>query len=133
MLLTNNIWFPLMANLFGAKKQTQIIEIYEGYPILYRTNDPEYHNKTKRQDALASIQREMISRSLTANQCLTVNDIKQKWHGLRSQYFREIGKINQSRHSGVGEDDGYKLKLWCFHHLEVPTKHGSCAAVPIKS
>ena len=83
---------------------------------------------------VASIQREMISRrSFTANQCLTVNDITQKLHGLRSQYFREIGKINQSRHSGVREDAVYKLKLWCFHHLEVPTKHGSCAAVPIKS
>ncbi|CAH1109073.1 unnamed protein product [Psylliodes chrysocephalus] len=56
-----------------------LIELYRTHFVLYKTKDPQYHNKTKRQEALESIRMELNELSeFISRQCLEINDIKVK-------------------------------------------------------
>ncbi|XP_067635077.1 uncharacterized protein [Eurosta solidaginis] len=75
---------------------------------------------------------------------ITINDLKKKWKGLRTQYLQECRSVQNSQKSGAGLDDIYRPRLWCFDQLKflqshvklrksvnsVNTKHASDAPSP---
>ncbi|CAH1105270.1 unnamed protein product [Psylliodes chrysocephalus] len=95
-----------------------LIELYRTHSVLYKTNDPQYHNKTKRQESLESIRMELNELSeFISRQCLEINDIKVKIHTLRTQFFKEYNK-SKNTSSGAGTSEVIKPKLWCFDLLK---------------
>lgn len=95
-----------------------LIELYQNHSVLYLSSDPNYKNKVKRLEALQSISNEIIEKSaFAASQCLSVEDIKQKIRILRTQYLKELSKIRDQENSGMGTNESYIPKLWCFDYL----------------
>ena len=48
----------------------------------------------------------------------TEGEVKSAINNLRSQYRRELGKVNKSKTSGKGTDDIYKPKWQYFAQLD---------------
>ncbi|KAK5639765.1 hypothetical protein RI129_010576 [Pyrocoelia pectoralis] len=103
-----------------SKEITQdLCLLYENHPILYCTYAPDYKNKNKRDNALIKIKQDLIDKNaFVAAQTLTIQDVKSKIHGLRTQFFKEYNKIKCSKTSGCSTDEIEKPKLWCYHLLE---------------
>ncbi|KAF2890191.1 hypothetical protein ILUMI_15982 [Ignelater luminosus] len=90
-----------------------LIQFYEQQPVLYQASHPHYKNKPKRLQALQTIQKQLVdSCPLAASQGLQIDDVKEKLHTLRTQYFKEINKIKVNQHSGAGVEEMYTPKLW---------------------
>uniref|UniRef100_A0A6P7H525 Uncharacterized protein LOC114346196 n=1 Tax=Diabrotica virgifera virgifera TaxID=50390 RepID=A0A6P7H525_DIAVI len=87
-----------------------LLILYENYPCLYDIRSSKYHNKVERIQALEDIKNNLIAH----NNSITVDLIKKKIHGIRSQYFTEVNKIKKSEASGASTDDVYVPKLWFF-------------------
>ncbi|XP_072397837.1 uncharacterized protein [Diabrotica undecimpunctata] len=98
---------PIIWTMELTKK---LIILYENYPCLYNIKSSQYHNKIKRIQALEDIKNNLMDE----NKFITVDAIKKKIHGIRSQYLTEINKIKKSEASGASTDDIYVPKLWFF-------------------
>ena len=48
----------------------------------------------------------------------TIADLKNKIHGIRTCYRRELKKVLESEKSGAGADEIYVPALWYFYHLD---------------
>ncbi|KAK4885592.1 hypothetical protein RN001_001863 [Aquatica leii] len=109
------------ANKFvWSKEITQdLYLLYENHPILYCTYAPDYKDKNQRNNALMQIKQDLIDKNpFAASQTITIQDVKTKIHGLRTQFFKEHNKIKCSKTSGSSTDEVEKPKLWCYHLLE---------------
>lgn len=91
-----------------------VIENYKKRPLLYDSKNSLYKNRSKRLEALEEILHDVADNcSFAANQGLNTDDIKQKIHTLRTQYFKELNKVKESTLTG----NLYVPKLWCFKKL----------------
>lgn len=90
-----------------------LINLYEMHPNLYNVSDTNYKIRTKRQESLKAIRAVLFENEYD----FTIEDINKKIHGLRTQFFKEYGKIKKSTVSGCGTEDIYVPKLWCFNLL----------------
>lgn len=91
-----------------------LIENYKKRPLLYNSKHHHYKNRTKRLQALEEILNDVAEKCpFAANQGLNTDDIKQKIHTLRTQYFKEVNKIKE--YSSIGQL--YVPKLWCFEKI----------------
>lgn len=97
----------------------KLISKYEEYEHLYNVRHPMYLDRVKRSNSLLEITNELKK----INKNITVDEIKKKMHTLRSQYLRELREINNSKRSGVGLEEVYEPKLWCFKQLEFLKSH----------
>ncbi|XP_031335337.1 uncharacterized protein LOC116165170 isoform X1 [Photinus pyralis] len=100
--------------------QTQPLEVekdfiitFETMPILWDKTDKDYVNKYKRNEALEKLL--VIYKKIKPQ--VTLDDVKKKINTLRSNYRRELKKIESSRRSGAGGDDIYTPKSWTFEYL----------------
>ncbi|KAB0802702.1 hypothetical protein PPYR_04888 [Photinus pyralis] len=112
-----------------SKEQCQVLlQEYQKYPCLYAIKTPLYRNKHARLDALQKIQ--AVVKEVKPS--VSVQDIKLKFNGLKTNFMTEYKKWKSSRHSGAGNDDGedssYKPTIWYFklmffllEHCEVRT------------
>lgn len=92
-----------------------LITLYENYPVLYDVKAKEYHNRNLRNKALHEIFLTLVE--MYPNKLLNESMIKNKIHGIRSQYMAEVNKVKKSEASGVSPEDIYIPKLWCFEML----------------
>lgn len=90
-----------------------LIESYRAHPILYNSKDPLYHNRVKKELAYQDVHQDVC---LEKSNC-TVDDIKKKVNGLRSNFARELEKINKTKRSGAASKDVHKPTLWWFEKL----------------
>ena len=86
------------------------INLVKEHPSLYDYKNINYKSKPKRVRDLRIITEKM--RPLLPN--ISVEACKNKLNGLRSQYRRELRKLEQSIATG---DEVYKSKLWCYEML----------------
>jgi hypothetical protein len=100
--------------LWNRESTSDLIELYKKYPVLYAPKHGNYKNKRKRLEVLKVIRSDMNRRGRK----MTVEDIRKKIQGLRTQYAHQLSKIRKSQLSGARPDDVYKPKLWCFEQLE---------------
>ncbi|GLV38666.1 uncharacterized protein CBL_05665 [Carabus blaptoides fortunei] len=86
-----------------------LIEEYQANDCMWMTTSPFYRNKQKRTEALVQI-------ALKVSKCrsqTSVEDIKNKINGIRTQYVSEINKLIIAGNRG----DVYEPTLWCFDLL----------------
>jgi len=70
----------------------------------------------------------------------TLDDVKKKFNSLRTNYRKELKKVNDSYKSGVGLEDIYQSHLWYFNEIhffrdqETPAKSRSTLQIrpPLK-
>ena len=86
----------------------KLIELYEERQCLWMVQDKSYHNKDKREKALAEIATELDA---------TKGEVKAKILNLRSQLGRENTKIRKTT-SGQGTDALYKSSWIYWEHLQ---------------
>ena len=91
-----------------------LISLYKEYPVLWNVKLKEYKDRNAKELAYGKIQK--VFENHTEN--ITLEQIKKKIHTLRSQYKREIKLVRESKKSGMGADDVYNAKLWCFSQLD---------------
>lgn len=68
-----------------------LISEYERYEMLYNHQHPDYKNRNKRLD----IYKMIVEEIKTVRKECTVEDIKKKLNGLRSQYLSEKMKVKR--------------------------------------
>ena len=83
------------------------LELYYGFPILWNVHSSDYKKRNIRKIYVIQIQ-EGLSTIIAA---ITIEDIKEKLHKLRTQYQMEHIKIKSSSRIGVGLDDVHKSRL----------------------
>ena len=76
----------------------KLIDLVEERYVLWDTTHKEYHDRSKKSEAL-----EDIADQLGINQ----NAVLSKWRNLRGQFGREVNKVNRTK-SGQGTDERYR-------------------------
>ncbi|XP_049294452.1 uncharacterized protein LOC125769686 [Anopheles funestus] len=84
--------------------EEQLIDMVENIPLLWNVQDPNYHNRRMEKEAW-----DHISDAFGVNG----NTIKKKWTILRSQYHRELARLNQPTGSAAASLSKWKH----FHQL----------------
>ncbi|KAF5285431.1 hypothetical protein FQA39_LY16685 [Lamprigera yunnana] len=116
------------------------IDEYKKYPCLYAAKSKEYKNKHARGRALQNIEAEL--RVIKPD--VTANDIKIKFHGIKTNFLAEHRKHAKSIHSGVRDDDlqedesfTYEVEnvntLQFVESNEVSTENSNGEGVPLKT
>ncbi|XP_066593548.1 uncharacterized protein [Prorops nasuta] len=97
-----------------------LIMLYEQHPCLYVIKSKDYHNRVLRDKAL-----QIISKSYEqiTNEKITVDIIKKKLNGLRTQFLEQINKVKQSKCSGASSDEIYKPTWWLYDSMSFLEKH----------
>lgn len=108
----NTIWSKDVVQVFIAE--------YEKHPCLYSVTSADYKNKIKKLRAITSIAAELGQK---CGVTVSIDDIKKKIHGLKTQYGNELKKIKASKPTGTGGDDVYVPSLWCFDLLHFLNDH----------
>ncbi|XP_071575296.1 uncharacterized protein [Temnothorax nylanderi] len=104
-----------------TKEQTRmLVLLYQQHPCLYVQKSEDYHNRDKRLKALQTIAQQLLELSGCV---VTVDVIKKKIAGLRTQYLEQINKIQKSKSSGAGADDVFKPTWWLFEELSFLAPH----------
>ncbi|KAF5294712.1 hypothetical protein FQA39_LY00196 [Lamprigera yunnana] len=96
-----------------------LVDEYKKYPCLYATKSKEYKNKHARGRALQNIEAELC----VIKPDVTANDIKIKFHSIKTNFLAEHRKHAKSIRSGVGDDDIYIPTLWYFDELRFVLEH----------
>ncbi|XP_075159633.1 uncharacterized protein LOC142232829 [Haematobia irritans] len=92
---------------------------YQEHENLYNVRDPAYLGRVKRSNSLFKISEELKE----INKDVSVEAVKKKIHSLRTQYLKESREVGSSKRSGVGVEDVYEPKLWCFDQMEFLKTH----------
>lgn len=79
----------------------KFLEAYETYPCLWDVHSSLYKNRVCRYEAYQEV-------ALMRLDGFGVGDVKAKCRSIRNAYAVEIGKINRTKHSGMGEEETYK-------------------------
>lgn len=98
----------------------KLVLLYQQHPCLYVTKCADYHNRTKREQALQIICNQYKE---VTGQSLTTEVAKKKINNLRSQYLDYLNKIKQSKTSGASTDDVYKPTWWLFEDMSFLDAH----------
>ncbi|KAF5303916.1 hypothetical protein FQA39_LY01701 [Lamprigera yunnana] len=110
-VIRNSIGSESDINQNLGMKQGLLIDEYKKYPCLYTTKS--------RGRALQNIEAEL--RVIKPD--VTANDIKIKFHGIKTNFLAGDRKHAKSIHSGVGDDDIYIPTLWYFDKLRFVLEH----------
>lgn len=92
----------------------RFIQVYESFPELWNTASPSYHNKYKRNLALANLL--IIYKEIKPD--AKVADVRKKINTLRSNCRREINKVKASMQSSGSLENVYKPTSWVFYALK---------------
>ncbi|KAK9719192.1 Alcohol dehydrogenase transcription factor Myb/SANT-like [Popillia japonica] len=85
-----------------SRQQVELlIEGFQNNPCLCDVKAKNYKNKYARNEALKNIL-EMV---LPIKKDVTINDLKTKWNGLRTNFLHEHKKVIGSTKSGCGKDE----------------------------
>ncbi|GLV34457.1 uncharacterized protein CBL_09705 [Carabus blaptoides fortunei] len=90
------------------------IELWAQHPLLNTANARDTTNKLHKQKAMEEIVRDL---NAMGDVKFTVNDIRKKIHGLKTQYQKERSLIQQSIDNGATGDEVYVPKLWTYNLL----------------
>ncbi|GFO46407.1 hypothetical protein PoB_007291200 [Plakobranchus ocellatus] len=95
----------------------EVIEMYHGFPGLWKVKSKEYSDREKKEaayDTLLLKYKEWYTEA-------TKDDLKKKLNVMRTSFRRELKKLNDSQKSGAGADDVYEPSLWFFARAKAST------------
>lgn len=95
---------------FNKEAIKLLISLYEQHSILYNSTDPNYKNKTLKQEEYRKLHAEFVEVYPEAD----LNDVTKKISNLRTQFFSELNKYKKTILSGAGKTDIYKPN-WIFY------------------
>ncbi|ESO99569.1 hypothetical protein LOTGIDRAFT_95914, partial [Lottia gigantea] len=84
--------------------------VYKGLPAPWRVKSDDYSNKTKKEEAYATL----LGKYQEKFPDVTKDELRKKFNALRTNFRKELKKVLDSTKSGVGTDDIYQPKLWYF-------------------
>ena len=90
-----------------------LLELYHGFPILWNVHSTDYKKRNVRMVFLRKIQ-EGLSATIPS---ITVEDINEKLHKLRTQYQKERIKRKSSSRNGLELEYVYKPMLWFYQKM----------------
>lgn len=92
----------------------QFIELYETLPELWNSSSSAYSNRTKRNNALDKLL--VIFKKIKKE--AKREDVRKKINTLRSNFRKELKKIEKSQRSGVGAEEVYVPTCWKYYALK---------------
>ncbi|XP_075059405.1 uncharacterized protein LOC142144440 isoform X1 [Mixophyes fleayi] len=92
----------------------EFIEMYRGFPCLWKVKCADYSNRQKKADAYDKL----VSLCRTVCPTATIDLVKHKIANLRTVFKKELKKVESSRKSGATGDDIYIPRLWYFDLLK---------------
>ena len=98
------------SRIWLEKEVILLLELYHRFPILWHIHSSDNKKRNIRNIYIRKIQ-EGLSTSIPT---ITIEDIKEKIHNLRTQYQKERTKIRSSSRNRVGLEDVYKPRLWFY-------------------
>ncbi|XP_066970138.1 uncharacterized protein [Macrobrachium rosenbergii] len=90
-----------------------LIELYRQHPCLWDVREEVYKDRDARTAAIKQITTNLKQNATYMNEV----EVKRKIALLQNQHRREMRKVNMDKKSGVGSEDQYTPKLWCFNSL----------------
>ena len=90
-----------------------LLELYHGFPILWNVLSSDYKKRNIQIIFLRKFQ-EGLSTTIPS---ITVEDINEKLHKLRTQYQKERNKIKSSSRNGLEMEYVYKPMLWFYEKM----------------
>ena len=90
-----------------------LLELYHSFPILWDVHSSDNKKRNIQKNHFKKIQ-EGLSTSIPT---ITIEDIKEKMHKLRTQYQKERNRIKSSSMSVVGLNSVYKSKCWLYEKM----------------
>ncbi|XP_057654170.1 uncharacterized protein LOC130892669 [Diorhabda carinulata] len=90
------------------------IHTFESMPELWSSTDPNYMKKNKRMEALNKLL--PLYKKIKPN--AEISDVRKKINTLRSNFRKELKKIESSKRSGCGTEDIYTPSSWVFYALQ---------------
>ena len=103
-----------MANKLDREFLTDFIELYRSFPCLWKVKSHEYSDRNKKNEAYVELVKKFREKIPNADRAMIV----QKINAMRSAVRKEKKKVEQSKKSGLGEDEIYKPSLWYFHSFD---------------
>ena len=101
------------SHVWLEKEVLLLLELYHRFPILWKVHSTDYKKRNVRKIFLKKIQ-EGLSTSIPM---ITVEEIKEKLHKLRTQYQKERNKIKSSSRNGLEMEYVYKPMLWFYEKM----------------
>lgn len=107
--------------------QLECIEVYKSLPALWKVKSDDYSNRQKKDAAYAVL----VEKFQEKYPNYTREDVKKKINSYRTNYRKELKKVQESEKSGAGADQVYEPTLWYFQALtflndqEIPAKSRS--------
>ena len=91
----------------------KFIELYKSYECLWRIKSKEYSNRILKDKAYV----EMIHFVKEIDSSANHETVTKKINALRTNFRKELKKVESSKTSGAGEEDIYVPKLRYYHEL----------------
>ncbi len=107
--------------------QLECIDVYKHLPALWKVKSDDYSNRNKKDAAYAVL----IEKFKEKYPNYTREDVKKKINSYRTNYRKELKKVQDSERSGAGTEQLYEPTLWYFQALaflndqEMPAKSRS--------
>ena len=101
------------SRIWLEKEVILLLELYHRFPILWHIHSSDNKKRNIRNIYIRKIQ-EGLSTSIPT---ITIEDIKEKIHNLRTQYQKERKKIRLSTKKGEGLNDMHKSKFLFYEKM----------------
>ena len=101
------------SHVWLEKEVLLLLELYHRFPILWKVHSTDYKKRNVRNIYIRKIQ-EGLSSSIPT---ITVEEIKEKLHRLRTQYQRQRKTIRSISKKGEGLNDMYKSKFLFYEKM----------------
>ena len=92
---------------------TLLLELYQSFPTLWNVNSSDYMKRNIKAKYIEKIQKGLS----TSIPSITIENIKDKLHKLRTQYQKERAKMRLNSKIVDGLEDIYKPKLWFYEKM----------------
>ena len=90
------------------------IRLYKELPSLWKIKSEDYNDRNKKIRDYRILLEKYRERYPKA----AVEDVKKKFNALRTNFRKEMKKVENSKKSGAGSEDLYEPTLWYYSEME---------------
>nr|CAD7406610.1 unnamed protein product [Timema poppensis] len=90
------------------------IELYQSLPVLWKVKSDDYMDRDKKAQAYEKLLELYHERYPKA----TREDLAKKFNSLRTNFRKDLKKMNDSKKSGAGAEEVYESTLWYFDSMK---------------
>lgn len=98
----------------------ECIEVYKALPALWNVKSEEYSNRQKKNASYEILVTKYRKRFPDA----TREDVTKKFNSLRTNYRKELKRINDTKRSDNGTDETEPPTLWYFNEMNFLADQG---------